>query len=60
VSEQRNNQSDFSFELEGLSAKFAGMKDDIKKKKTIIRNLYLERASLHRTKLKKKLAKAIA
>jgi len=32
LSEQRNNQSDFSFELEGLSAKFAGLKDDIKKK----------------------------
>jgi hypothetical protein len=32
MSEQRNNQSDFSFELEELSTKFAGMKDDIKKK----------------------------
>ena len=30
--QQRNNQSDYSFELEGLSAKFAGLKDDIKKK----------------------------
>jgi len=32
MSEQRNNQSNFSFELEELSTKFAGMKDDIKKK----------------------------
>jgi hypothetical protein len=32
LSEQRNNQSDFSFELEEVSAKFAGMQDDIKKK----------------------------
>jgi hypothetical protein len=32
LSEQRNNQSDFSFELEELSAKFAGIKEDINKK----------------------------
>jgi hypothetical protein len=29
--QQRNNQSNFSFELQELSAKFAGMKDDNKK-----------------------------
>ncbi len=32
MSEQRNNQSDFSFELEEISAKFSEIKDDIKKK----------------------------
>ena len=32
LSEQHNNQSAFSFELEELSIKFVGMKDDISKK----------------------------
>jgi hypothetical protein len=31
--EQRNNQSEFSFELEELSIKFAGIKEPIKKVK---------------------------
>jgi hypothetical protein len=29
--EQRSNQSDFSFELEELSTKFAGIKEPVKK-----------------------------
>jgi hypothetical protein len=31
LSGQRNNQSEFSFELEELSAKFAGTKETVKK-----------------------------
>jgi hypothetical protein len=31
LAEQRNNQSEFSFELEELSTKFAGMKEPVKK-----------------------------
>ena len=31
VAEQRNNQSEFSFELEELSSKFAGIKEPVKK-----------------------------
>jgi hypothetical protein len=33
LAEQRNNQSEFSFELEELSTKFAGIKEPIKKVK---------------------------
>jgi len=33
LAEQRNNQSDFSFELEELSTKFAGIKEPVKKVK---------------------------
>ena len=32
--EQRNNQSEFSFELEEVSIKFAGIKEHVKKVKT--------------------------
>ena len=31
MAEQRNNQSEFSFELEELSSKFAGLKEPVKK-----------------------------
>jgi hypothetical protein len=31
LAEQRSNQSDFSFELEELSTKFAGIKEPVKK-----------------------------
>jgi hypothetical protein len=31
LAEQRSNQSEFSFELEELSAKFAGLKEDKKR-----------------------------
>jgi hypothetical protein len=31
MAEQRDNQSEFSFELEELSAKFAGIKEPVKK-----------------------------
>ena len=31
LAEQRNNQSEFSFEVEELSAKFAGIKEPAKK-----------------------------
>jgi len=34
LAEQRNNQSEFSFELEELSAKFAGIKIPEKKVKS--------------------------
>jgi hypothetical protein len=33
LAEQRNNQSEFSFELEELSTKFEGIKEPIKKVK---------------------------
>ena len=33
LAEQRNNQSEFSFELEELSIKFAGIKEPVKKVK---------------------------
>jgi hypothetical protein len=32
LAEQRSNQSDFSFELEELSTKFAGIKESVKKR----------------------------
>jgi len=31
LAEQRNNQSEFSFELEVLSTKFSGIKEPVKK-----------------------------
>jgi hypothetical protein len=31
MAEQRDNQSEFSFELEELSSKFAGIKEPVKK-----------------------------
>jgi len=31
LAEQRSNQSEFSFEMEELSTKFAGLKEDKKK-----------------------------
>lgn len=34
LAEQRNNQSEFSFELEELSTKFAGIKEPVKKSKS--------------------------
>jgi hypothetical protein len=33
LAEQRSNQSEFSFELEELSIKFAGIKEPLKKAK---------------------------
>jgi len=33
LAEQRDNQSEFSFELEELSTKFAGIKEPVKKVK---------------------------
>jgi hypothetical protein len=53
MAEQRNNQSEFSFELEELSIKFAGIKEPAEKVKPVY-DLFIKIIFLRRLFFRKK------